>query len=63
MKKSRWNWLHKPITWRTSLKVSAWSMAIYVIVVAVYYVWAFWDELLDKLDDLSALIKSKLNRE
>lgn len=59
---NKWSWLDKPITWRTSLKVSAWSMLLYAIVYGVWAVWFFWDEILEKLDNLTALVKAKLNR-
>ena len=54
-------WLDTPITWRSSLKVSAISMAIYAICMAIYFTYIFWDRILDKLDNLTALVKSKLN--
>ena len=59
----KWSWLDKPITWRTSLKVSAWSMLIYTIVYGIYFAWYFWDEITEKLDNLTTLVKAKLNRD
>ena len=56
------NWLDRPITWRTSLKASGIVTAIYLVVVAVYYAVYFWDEIMNKLDSLTNLVKSKLNR-
>lgn len=61
--KNRWNWLDQPITWRTSLRLSAWTMAIYGIVYGVFAVWYFWDEIMEKLDSLTSLVKEKLNRD
>ena len=60
---NKWSWLDKPITWRASLKVSAWSMLLYAIVYGVWAVWFFWDEITEKLDNLTALVKTKLNRD
>ena len=57
------NWLDRPVTWRTSLKVSGIVTAIYLVVVAAYYAVYFWDEIMSKLDNLTNLIKNKLNRE
>ena len=56
-----WNWLDKPITWRSSLRLSGITMAIYLLGLGIYYTVIFWDSILDKLDDLTNLVKSKLN--
>lgn len=59
MKNWNWNWLDKPITWRTSLRVSAISMAISLLGYTIYYAIIFWDDILDKLDEVTNLVKSK----
>ena len=61
--KNKWNWLDQPITWRTSRRLSAWTMVIYGIVYGVFAVWYFWDEIMEKLDSLTSLVKEKLNRD
>ena len=55
-------WLDRPVTWRTSLKVSGITMAVYLVFIAVYYSVNFWDRILDKLDTLTRLVKGKKNR-
>lgn len=60
--KDKWSWLDRPITWRTDLKVTAWLMLLYAIVYGAWAVYTFWDEILEKLDTLTALVKAKLNR-
>lgn len=55
-----WNWLDKPITWRSSLRLSAISMAISLLGYAIYSAIIFWDDITRKLDELTDLVKSKL---
>ena len=56
-----WNWLDKPVTWRSSLRLSGITMAISLLGFGIYCTVIFWDSILDKLDDLTNLVKSKLN--
>ncbi len=56
----KWKWLDKPITWRTSLKVSGWFMLIYAIVIGVVYIVTFWDRVCARLGRLPNTIKNKL---
>lgn len=57
------NWLDKPVTWRNYLSMFGVTMGIYTIGVSIYYAVIFWEEILDKLDNLTNLVKSKLNRD
>jgi len=54
----KWKWLDEPITWRTSLKVSAWYTLIYGVIMTVLY----WEWIADWLEDKISSIKRKLNR-
>lgn len=55
-----WNWLDKPITWRSSLRLTGISMLISLVGYGVYTMVIFWDEIINKLDDLTYLVKNKL---
>ena len=55
-----WNWLDKPITWRSSLRLSAIMTAISLLGYGIYTAVIFWDDITRKLDELTDLVKSKL---
>lgn len=55
-----WNWLDKPITWRSSLRLSAIGMAISLLGYVIYSAVIFWDDIIEKLEDLTDLVKNKL---
>ena len=53
----KWNWLDKPITWRSYLRLTT---AISMLGYGIYIVVVFWYEIIDKLDEFTDLVKSKL---
>lgn len=56
----KWNWLDKPITWRSSIRLTGISMLISLLGYGVYIAVIFRSDIIDKLDELTNLVKSKL---
>lgn len=54
-------WLGKPITWRRALRVSGIGVAISLLGFGIYYIVISRDSIVTKLDDLTNLVKNKLN--
>ena len=56
--KKQTNWMDKPVTWRSYMKLSIICVAISTVLSCLYVVWLYWDAFLDFFRRIHAKVYS-----